>query len=76
MGRQRSDSAMRLAVACKVLWLFQSRAGRRTVNGVRSHGDADDSFVNYAQLATLAMSPAVSRITPSCYESCADRIGR
>jgi len=28
MGRQRSDSAVRLAVACKVLYRYQPRTGR------------------------------------------------
>jgi putative FmdB family regulatory protein len=32
MGRQRSDSAVRLAAACKVPYLCQSRTGRRTIS--------------------------------------------
>ncbi len=45
MGRQRSDSAVRLAVACKVLYLDQPRTGRRTIKWVRSHGRASHAYL-------------------------------
>ncbi len=45
MGRQRSDSAVRLAVACKVLYVSQPRTDGRTINRIRSHGRASHAYL-------------------------------